>query len=270
MSKWVPYWGYSARLGVHIISRNLVMTFLELLILQKNVLQFIWWTQWTKNTDYTFSFLTDFLGMLPTCICCVHIFMDNTSSTNKNCLMMSWACEMVQQRKIEFFHMSFLIAGHTKFAPDLLFSHIAQPFNCSDVFTTFIYYLFIINTVQTSIWEYISTDTHKKHTYQYITLVYSWVSTKIFYNPLLKVIYISCLNCRYWKVVPYSSSGWKKWVKIRTDELEEIIFSWCWSHSRWCDWRDTLTKKYTKVEDICALHNFIFVINPWNNQWFQT
>ena len=34
-------------------------------------------------------------------------------------------------------------------------------------------YLFIINTVQTSIWEYIITDTHKKHTYQYITLVYS-------------------------------------------------------------------------------------------------
>ena len=32
--------------------------------------------------------------------------------------------------------MSFLIAGHTKFSPDLLFSKIAQTYNRSDVFTT--------------------------------------------------------------------------------------------------------------------------------------
>jgi len=38
---------------------------------------------------------------------------------------------------------------------------------CASMGHLFIY-LFIINTVQTSIWEYISTDTHKKHTHQYI------------------------------------------------------------------------------------------------------
>ena len=48
---------------------------------------------------------------------------------------MGWAAEMVQQ-KIDFLRLSFLIAGHTKFSPDLLFSNIAQSYNRSDVFTT--------------------------------------------------------------------------------------------------------------------------------------
>ena len=43
---------------------------------------------------------------------------------------------MVQQKRLDFFRLSFLIAGHTKFAPDLLFSKIAQSYNRSDVFTT--------------------------------------------------------------------------------------------------------------------------------------
>ena len=49
---------------------------------------------------------------------------------------MGWAHEMVQQKKVEFLRLSFLIAGHTKFSPDLLFSKIAQSYNRSDVFTT--------------------------------------------------------------------------------------------------------------------------------------
>ena len=43
---------------------------------------------------------------------------------------------MIQQKKLEFLRLSFLIAGHTKFSPDLLFSKIAQSYNRSDVFTT--------------------------------------------------------------------------------------------------------------------------------------
>ena len=46
---------------------------------------------------------------------------------------MAWACEMIQHG---FFRVSFLIAGHTKFSPALLFSKIAQSYNRSDVFTT--------------------------------------------------------------------------------------------------------------------------------------
>ena len=50
--------------------------------------------------------------------------------------MMGWAYEMVQQRRVSFLRISFLIAGHTKLSPDLLFSQIAQSYNRSDVFTT--------------------------------------------------------------------------------------------------------------------------------------
>ena len=66
----------------------------------------------------------------------VHIFLDNTSSTNKNFFLMGWAHEMVLQKQLDFLRLSFLIAGHTKFSPDLLFSKIAQSYNRSDVFTT--------------------------------------------------------------------------------------------------------------------------------------
>ena len=43
---------------------------------------------------------------------------------------------MVQKKRFDFLQLSFLIAGHTKFSPDLLFSKIAQSYNRSDVFTT--------------------------------------------------------------------------------------------------------------------------------------
>lgn len=43
---------------------------------------------------------------------------------------------MVYQGKLQFFRISFLLAGYTKFSPDLLFSKIAQSYNCSDVLNT--------------------------------------------------------------------------------------------------------------------------------------
>ena len=49
--------------------------------------------------------------------------------------MLGWANEMVQQGWFCFNRISFLIAGHTKSAPDL-FSRIAQSYNRSDVFNT--------------------------------------------------------------------------------------------------------------------------------------
>ena len=48
---------------------------------------------------------------------------------------MVWANEMVQQCKLDLLRISFLVAGHTKFTPDL-FSSISQSYNWSDVFTT--------------------------------------------------------------------------------------------------------------------------------------
>ena len=49
---------------------------------------------------------------------------------------MAWALELVQHRKFEIVRMSFMLAGHTKFSVDQLFSQISQTFNRSDVFTT--------------------------------------------------------------------------------------------------------------------------------------
>lgn len=89
-----------------------------------------------KNTDHTTSYLTDYISKLPDWIQRVHLFLGNTCSTNKNYYLMSWAIEMVYQGKLQFFRISFLLSGHTKFSPDLLFSKIAQSYNRSDVFNT--------------------------------------------------------------------------------------------------------------------------------------
>ena len=89
-----------------------------------------------KNTDHTVSYLTHYLAGLPDFVRWVHLFLDNASSTNKNCFTMAWAMEMIQQGKLDFIRVSFMIPGHTKFVPDLLFSKISKTYNKSDVFTT--------------------------------------------------------------------------------------------------------------------------------------
>ena len=91
---------------------------------------------WSKEHGPV-SYLTHYLtesGEVPSWVRKVQIYLDNTCSTNKNGYMMGWANKMVQQGKFDFIHLSFLIAGHTKFASDL-FSNISQT-SRSDVFTT--------------------------------------------------------------------------------------------------------------------------------------
>ena len=78
-----------------------------------------------KNTDHTVSYLTHYLAGLPDFVRRVHLFLDNASSTNKNCFTMAWAMEMIQQGKLDFIRVSFMIPGHTKFVSDLLFSKIS-------------------------------------------------------------------------------------------------------------------------------------------------
>ena len=43
--------------------------------------------------------------------------------------------EMVNNGELEHIHISFMIAGHTKFAPDRLFSTIGCAYKTEDVFT---------------------------------------------------------------------------------------------------------------------------------------
>jgi len=71
-------------------------------------------------------------------VSCVHpwiqrlaIFLDNATSTNKNKFLFAWAMELVSRGVISHVHISFMIAGHTKFALDRLFATIGS----ADVFT---------------------------------------------------------------------------------------------------------------------------------------
>ena len=91
-----------------------------------------------KNTDHTVSFLTNFWHSVTQRHPWIHRlanFLDNATSTNKNKYLFSWAMEMVSTGELEHIHISFMIAGHTKFAPDRLFSTIGCAYKTEDVFT---------------------------------------------------------------------------------------------------------------------------------------
>ena len=91
-----------------------------------------------KNTDHTVSLLTQFWQNVShehPWINRLAIFLDNATSTNKNKYLFSWAMEMVSSGKVDHVHISFMIAGHTKFAPDRLFSIIGSAYKSEDVFT---------------------------------------------------------------------------------------------------------------------------------------
>ena len=91
-----------------------------------------------KNTDHTVSLLTQYHHTVKhehPWIKRLAIFLDNATSTNKNKYLFSWAMEMVDKAELEHLHISFMIAGHTKFAPDRLFSIIGSAYKAEDVFT---------------------------------------------------------------------------------------------------------------------------------------
>ena len=90
-----------------------------------------------KNTDHSISYLMHYLkssGKVPSWIRRVHVFMYNAGSTNKNQYMMAVTLEILQQNGLDYFRISFMVAGNTKFAPDLLFSVTAGDFYVSDIF----------------------------------------------------------------------------------------------------------------------------------------
>ena len=136
--KLVPYWGMSPQPGSTYYLQKLNHDVFGIVNHGPNssAIYLFNETVGPKNTDHTISYITHFLATLPTWIKRIHLFLDNASSTNKNFYTMAWALEMVQQKRLEFVRVSFLIAGHTKFSPDLLFSKVAKTYNRSDVFTT--------------------------------------------------------------------------------------------------------------------------------------
>ena len=65
---------------------------------------------------------------------CVHIFLENTTSTNKNRYVLGWSIELIQHQLMDLMRISFLITGHKKFDPDRVFASIGSSYNHCDVF----------------------------------------------------------------------------------------------------------------------------------------
>ena len=49
--------------------------------------------------------------------------------------LFAWAMELVSSGRVDYIRVSFMVAGHTKFAPDRLFSAIGSAYKAADVFT---------------------------------------------------------------------------------------------------------------------------------------
>ena len=91
-----------------------------------------------KNTDHMISFLLTYwqrVSQQHPWIQRLAIFLDNATSTNKNRFLFAWAMEMVSQGQVSHIHISFMLAGHTKFAPDCLFAKTGSAYKTADVFT---------------------------------------------------------------------------------------------------------------------------------------
>ena len=138
MSKVVPYWGFFPQPGSTYYLQKRTHDVYGIVNEATGTSAVYLFDERTgpKNTDHTISYTTHYISSLPGWIRHVHLFLDNTCSTNKNVYMMDWAWEMVSQDRLDLFRVSFLIAGHTKFSPDLLFFKIAKTYNTSDVFST--------------------------------------------------------------------------------------------------------------------------------------
>ena len=137
MSKLVPNWGQSPQPGSIYYLQKLSHDIFGIVNHATNKTVYLLDVRvGPKNTDHTISYATHFISQLPHWLRRIHLFLDNTCATNKNWYMIAWALEMVQHGKLDFLRVSFLIAGHTKFSPDLSFAKIAKDYNRSDVFNT--------------------------------------------------------------------------------------------------------------------------------------
>ena len=109
MCKLVPYWGCSAQPGSTYYLQKLnhdVFGIVNHSSCSSTVYLFDECVG-PKNTDHTLSYLTHFFSTLPSWVRRVHIFLDNTASTNKNFFLTGWAHEMVQQKRVDFLRLSF-------------------------------------------------------------------------------------------------------------------------------------------------------------------
>ena len=90
-----------------------------------------------KNTDHMISYLVHhIMESFPSWVSTVHTYSLIMLVAQINCYMMSEAMELVQQQILDYVRVSSMIAGHTNFGPDKLFSKVTTTYARSDVFTT--------------------------------------------------------------------------------------------------------------------------------------
>ena len=127
MNKLLPYWGRSPQPGSTYYLQKLSYDNLGIVDHRNKRGHLYLFSELIgpKNTNHTFSYLLHYLKCIdkvPRWIKRVHVFLDNAGSTNKNQYMMGSVFECVQHDILNYFRVSFMIAGHTKFAPDRLFA----------------------------------------------------------------------------------------------------------------------------------------------------
>ena len=139
MSKLLPYWGDSPQPSSTYYLQKVSYDIFGIVDHRDGVghLYILNETIGPKNTDHTLSYLFHYIKStmaVPDWIRRVHIFMDNAGNTNKNQYLMGSVLEIVQQNVLDYCRISFMVAGHTKFAPDQLFAVTARDFYSADIF----------------------------------------------------------------------------------------------------------------------------------------
>lgn len=139
-AKLIPYWGFSAQPASTYYYQKVSHDVFGIIDHRDDQRHIVLFDEriGPKNTDHTVSYLEKKISEATVqhpWIRRVLVFLDNASSTNKNRYLFSWGMEMVDQRKIDYIRFCFMVAGHTKFAPDRLFAQVANSYNREDVFT---------------------------------------------------------------------------------------------------------------------------------------
>jgi hypothetical protein len=138
-SKLIPHWGRSEQPGSTYYLQKLSFDIFGIVDHRNDEKSIIVFDECIrpKNTDHTISFFSSYISSVVAdypWIKRVCIFLDNAGSTNKNRYLFSWGMEFVERHQLDHLRFCFLLAGHTKFSPDRLFSLIANEYNREDVF----------------------------------------------------------------------------------------------------------------------------------------
>ena len=139
-SKLIPYWGRSAQPGSTYYLQKASHDVFGLVDHRDGQQHITLFDEriGPKNTDHTISIIQGYINKvteLHPWIRRVLLFLDNAASTNKNRYLFSWGMESVHQRTLDYMRFCFMVAGHTKFAPDRLFAQVSNSYNRHDVFT---------------------------------------------------------------------------------------------------------------------------------------